>query len=67
MAKASPITPDEPAAEASAELNYVGDEFWGQGGSYLLDPVTGKRSRIDEPAAVPTQSPEPEELTDATP
>jgi hypothetical protein len=61
MAKASTTTPSEPAG------SYVGDEFWGQGGSYLLDPVTGKRSRIDEPAAVPTQSPEPEVLTDGTP
>ena len=66
MAKASTTTPNEPAAEASAELSYVGDEFWGQGGSYLLHP-DGKRSRLDEPAAVPTQSPEPEVLTDGTP
>jgi hypothetical protein len=65
MAKATP--PTEQPAEEYPQPSYVGDEFWGQGGSYLLDPVTGKRSRIDEPAAVPTQSPEPEVLTDATP
>ena len=26
------------------------DEFSGQGGSYMLDPKTGKRTRIEEPA-----------------
>lgn len=59
MAKASPteasVRPINPA-----ELSYVGDEFWGHGGSYLLDPVTGKRSLIVESAAAPIQSPEPE-------
>lgn len=25
------------------------DEFNGQGGSYILDPKTGKRTRIEEP------------------
>lgn len=25
------------------------DEFAGQGGSYLQDPVTGKRTRIEDP------------------
>ena len=25
------------------------DEFDGQGGSYLMDPKTGKRTRLDEP------------------
>jgi len=25
------------------------DEFAGQGGSYLQDPITGKRTRIEEP------------------
>lgn len=57
MAKASP-TESEPVNPA--DLSYVGDEFWGHGGSYLLDPVTGKRSLIVESAAAPIQSPEPE-------
>jgi len=60
MAKASPTEASEPPVKP-AELSYVGDdEFWGHGGSYLLDPVTGKRSLIVETAAAPIQSPEPE-------
>ena len=27
------------------------DEFAGQGGSYILDPTTGKRTRVQEPTA----------------
>ncbi len=36
------------------------DEFDGQGGSYLLDPETGKRTlveRTEEPADVPAEQP----------
>lgn len=29
------------------------DQYHGQGGSYLLDPVTGERVPIDQPAAEP--------------
>ena len=58
MAKASPTEASEPVNPV--ELSYVGDEFWGHGGSYLLDPVTGKRSLIVETAAAPIQSPESE-------
>ena len=46
-----------------AEPSYVGDEFWGVGGSYLVDPVTGKRTPIDEAkqAVAPAQpAPTPE-------
>jgi hypothetical protein len=40
------------------------DEYWGQGGSYLLDPKTGKRKLIErtepaQPSELPT-----EELSD---
>ena len=45
-----------------AEPSYVGDEFWGVGGSYLVDPVTGKRSLIveQEPATIQPTNPDPE-------
>lgn len=35
------------------------DEFAGQGGSYLVDPLTGKRSRMSEDVAeiIPDQNP----------
>lgn len=29
------------------------DEFSGQGGSYTLDPVSGKRTRTDQPQTMP--------------
>jgi hypothetical protein len=43
-----------------AEPSYVGDEFWGVGGSYLVDPVTGKRSLIveQEPATIQPINPD---------
>jgi hypothetical protein len=42
------------------------DEYRGQGGSYLLDPKTGKRTLIER--TEPTQFSEPptEELSDAS-
>lgn len=45
-----------------AEPSYVGDEFWGVGGSYLVDPVTGKRSLIaeQEPATIQPTNSDPE-------
>jgi hypothetical protein len=39
------------------------DEFDGQGGEYLLDPKTGKRTLIARTAPAPN----PNELTDALP
>ena len=66
MAKASIIPSElETASAIAGQPSYVGDEFWGQGGSYLLDPATGIRTRMEDPAVVPTQSPEPE-VTDGT-
>lgn len=58
MAKAA----EQPAPEPSADPSYVGDEFWGFGGSYLVDPVTGKRSLIveQEPATIQPTNPDPE-------
>lgn len=42
------------------------DEYQGQGGSYLLDPKTGKKTLIErtEPATPP--EPPTEELTDGS-
>jgi hypothetical protein len=40
------------------------DEYWGQGGSYLLDPKTGKRKLIERTAPA-TANTAPEELTNA--
>ena len=44
------------------------DEYHGQGGTYLVDPKTGKRKLVPgsrtEPAPQPSNT---EELTDATP
>lgn len=40
------------------------DEYWGYGGSYLLDPKTGKRKLIERTAPA-TANTAPEELTDA--
>ena len=41
----------------------IPDEFEGQGGEYLLDPKTGKRTLISRTAPAPN----PTELTDAIP
>ncbi len=42
----------------------IKDEYDGQGGSYLLDPKTGKRKLVRQAKSAPPQS--TEELTDAT-
>jgi hypothetical protein len=39
------------------------DEYWGQGGSYLLDPKTGKRKLIERTEPANTQ---PEELSNGS-
>jgi len=36
------------------------DEYWGQGGSYLLDPKTGKRKLIER--TKPAQPSKPDEV-----
>jgi len=41
----------------------ITDEFEGQGGEYLLDPKTGRRTLIARTAPAPN----PNELTDALP
>lgn len=37
------------------------DEFHGVGGSYLLDPKTGKRTRVEEPTPLLSPDPSPQE------
>jgi hypothetical protein len=40
------------------------DEYQGQGGSYQLDPKTGKRKLIERTEPATPSAPTPEELTD---
>lgn len=45
------VAPEKPADKHStaAMMKVVAsDEFAGQGGSYLYDPATGKRTRIED-------------------
>jgi hypothetical protein len=43
------------------------DEYWGQGGTYLLDPATGKRTLIERTEPAQPSDPQPEELSNAAP
>lgn len=43
------------------------DEYWGQGGSYLQDPKTGKRKLIERTEPAQPSEPQQEDLSDATP
>ena len=40
------------------------DEYWGQGGTYLADPKTGKRKLIERTEPAKPLNPESEELSD---
>jgi hypothetical protein len=56
-------TPEQPAVDIQ------NDEHRGVGGSYIFDPVTGKRTRVagpdlDQPAAGQVAQPESAESTD---
>jgi hypothetical protein len=42
------------------------DEYWGQGGTYLLDPKTGNRKLIERTEPAQPSEPEPEELSNGT-
>jgi hypothetical protein len=42
------------------------DEYWGQGGTYLLDSKTGKRKLIERTEPAKPLNPEPEELSDGS-
>lgn len=42
------------------------DEFWGQGGSYELDPKTGKRKLVERTEPAQPSVPQPEDLSDGS-
>jgi hypothetical protein len=42
------------------------DEYWGQGGTYLQDPKTGKRTLIERTEPAQPSEPEPEELSNGS-
>ena len=52
-------------------MDTLRDEYWGQGGTYLLDPNTGKRTLIEQtkPAVLnpPSTDTKIEDLSNATP
>jgi hypothetical protein len=39
------------------------DEYWGQGGTYLLDPKTGKRKLVERTEPAQPSDPQLEELS----
>jgi hypothetical protein len=43
------------------------DEYWGQGGTYLLDPKTGKRKLIERTEPAQPSAPELEVTSNAAP
>ena len=45
----------------------VVDEYWGQGGTYLLDTKTGKRKLIERTEPAQPLNPDSEVLSDAAP
>jgi hypothetical protein len=45
-------------------MDTMKDEYWGQGGSYLLNPKTGKRTLIERTEPAQTSDTKPEELSD---
>lgn len=44
----------------------IRDEYWGQGGTYLLDPDTGKRKLIERTEPAQPSELQPEDLSDGT-
>ncbi|MCB1908810.1 MAG: hypothetical protein KDH15_15700 [Rhodocyclaceae bacterium] len=50
-------TPDKKKAKPHDPFAHVGDEHWGKGGSYVIDPASGKRVPV-EPAAGPALKPQ---------
>jgi hypothetical protein len=43
------------------------DEHWGQGGTYLLNPKTGKRKLIERTEPAQPSEPQPEVTSNAAP
>ncbi len=42
------------------------DEYWGQGGTYLLDSKTGKRKLIERTEPAQPSEPQTEDLSDGS-
>ena len=42
------------------------DEYWGQGGTYLQDPKTGKRKLLERTEPAQPLNQQPEDLSDGT-
>ena len=42
------------------------DEYWGQGGTYLLNPKTGKRKLIERTEPAQPSDPQPEDLSNGS-
>lgn len=42
------------------------DEYWGQGGTYLLNPKTGKRKLIERTEPANPSEPQPEVVSDGS-
>lgn len=53
--------PAEP--QPAAAPDYTGDEHWGKGGRYVIDPKTGKRIPAEQYKPDPVN--EPEEVSNA--
>jgi hypothetical protein len=41
-------TAKKPLTESELQAIWQQDEYWGQGGSYSVDPFTGKRTPIED-------------------
>lgn len=48
-------------------MDNLRDEYWGQGGTYLVDPKTGKRKLIERTEPAQPTEPLNEDLSNATP
>ena len=44
----------------------IKDDYWGQGGSYELDPKTGKRKLIERTEPAQPSDPKPEDLSNGS-
>lgn len=44
----------------------INDEFWGQGGSYELDPKTGKRKLVERTEPAQPSVPQLEDLSNGS-
>ncbi len=47
------------------EVDFTGDEYWGKGGNYVVDPATGKRRPASPVEAGPTAEAAPAQVAPA--